>query len=78
MERSYPWGEPRDDDFYDDDCGDYVDCWNCGGEGFSSHDCGEDTCCCLHPEDNVVCDVCEGKGGWPRPITTDTSGAATK
>ena len=39
-------------------------CWNCGGEGFSSHDCGEDTCCCIDPEDNVVCDVCGGKGGW--------------
>lgn len=46
------------------DDGDYVDCWNCGGSGKSHHDCGEDTCCCLHPIDNVPCDICDGKGGW--------------
>lgn len=40
------------------------DCWQCGGEGFVDHDCGEDTCCCLYPEDNVECDTCEGNGGW--------------
>jgi hypothetical protein len=39
-------------------------CWNCGGEGLSHHDCGEDCCCCLYPEDNVRCDVCDGEGGW--------------
>lgn len=40
------------------------ECWNCSGEGASSHDCGEDVCCCLYPEDNVRCDVCLGKGGY--------------
>ena len=30
----------------------WVDCWQCGGEGWFGHDCGEDTCCCLDPEDN--------------------------
>lgn len=44
--------------------GEWIDCWNCGGEGYSYHDCGEDVCCCLDPEDNVVCDICHGKGGW--------------
>lgn len=43
---------------------DYVDCYNCGGTGKSHHDCGDDTCFCLHPVDNVPCDICEGKGGW--------------
>ena len=38
------------------------ECWNCGGEGFSSHDCGEDTCCCADPEPNVRCHVCNGEG----------------
>lgn len=50
-----------------DDCGaekEWRDCYNCGGEGFSYHDCGEDCCCCLDPEDNVTCDICEGAGGW--------------
>lgn len=42
----------------------WADCWNCGGEGFSHHDCGEDCCCCLNPEDNVLCDICEGAGGF--------------
>ena len=41
-----------------------VDCWQCGGEGFSHHDCGEDCCACLYPEDNVRCDICYGKGGY--------------
>jgi hypothetical protein len=39
------------------------ECDNCGGEGVSGHECGEDTCCCLDPEDNVTCDWCMGKGG---------------
>lgn len=47
-----------------DDEKEWVDCWNCGGEGMSDHDCGEDCCCCLNPEDNVPCDVCDAAGGW--------------
>jgi len=43
---------------YDDE----PECWNCAGTGFTHHDCGEDTCCCLDPEDNVRCDTCEGRG----------------
>lgn len=43
---------------------DRVDCWDCGGEGVSGHDCGEDCCPCLDPEENVVCETCNGKGGW--------------
>lgn len=43
---------------------DWRTCWDCGGEMFSYHDCGEDTCCCLYPEDNVPCDTCDGEGGW--------------
>lgn len=45
--------------------GDWIDCTNCN-DGFTHHSCGEDTCCCLYPEDNVVCDICRGKGGWNR------------
>lgn len=47
-------------------------CPNCGheayertcdcNEGYSYHDCGEDVCCCLYPNDNVKCDECEGRG----------------
>ncbi|MGH8697726.1 MAG: hypothetical protein ACREVS_14680 [Burkholderiales bacterium] len=40
------------------------ECWSCGGEGVNDHDCGEDSCCCLYPEDNVRCDVCLGAGGF--------------
>lgn len=44
----------------------YVDCWNCGGTGYTGHDCGEDCCCCADPEDNVICEICDGEGGWDR------------
>jgi len=30
-------------------------------DGYSGHDCGEDTCCCLYPEDNIRCQHCNGK-----------------
>jgi hypothetical protein len=43
---------------------DIYECWNCGGEGYSEHDCLDDTCCCLHPYNNVRCDICRGKGSY--------------
>lgn len=48
-------------------CGAYLElisCWQCMGEG-GFHDCGEDCCCCLDPELNETCDVCEGDGEYP-------------
>jgi hypothetical protein len=38
-------------------------CYACGGEG-CYHDCGEDTCCCLYPEDDDMyeCEECRGTG----------------
>lgn len=42
---------------------DWVECDYCGGSGVDGHDCGEDVCCCLNPEDNLVCQFCGGKGG---------------
>lgn len=33
-------------------------------DGFSHHDCGEDSCCCLEPYNNIECDNCKGNGGW--------------
>lgn len=47
----------------------WCECWSCGGEGYSGHDCGEDCCVCLIAEDNVRCDICNGKGGWWRCYT---------
>lgn len=49
----------------------WTECWNCGGEGFTHHDCGEDTCCCLEPEDNVICDTCMGMCGWQPETESD-------
>ena len=40
------------------------ECETCGGDGSGGHDCGEDTCCCLYPVDNVPCSICAGEGGW--------------
>ena len=54
-----PWGE----ELACARCGGSVEsvaCYYCGGAGFSHHDCGEDTCACLHPEDNVTCAECGG------------------
>lgn len=47
-------------------CGSGLDWQDCGAceDGYSYHDCGEDCCCCLDPEPNVTCDLCEGDGGW--------------
>jgi hypothetical protein len=37
-------------------------CWSCMGAG-GFHNCGEDTCCCLDPEElDDVCEECEGAG----------------
>src|SRR5262245_43591815 len=39
-----------------------VECPTCEGEGVVGHDCGEDCCPCLDPEDNVPCGTCGGEG----------------
>ena len=39
-------------------------CDQCDGEGVFGHDCGEDVCCCLDPEENEPCALCGGEGGW--------------
>ena len=41
----------------------WVICEQCE-DGYSYHECGEDTCSCLNPEPNVICDTCGGKGYW--------------
>jgi len=48
----------------------WIECWQCSGECYSHHDCGEDTCCCADPQPNVMCDICGGEGGWygPEPL----------
>lgn len=56
------WYEPPDDDGPE-----RIDCWDCGGEGVTHHDCGEDTCHCLNPEDNVTCETCGGRGTLDPP-----------
>jgi hypothetical protein len=61
-------GDPIPDDYFYE-FSEWVDCWNCGGSGFSHHDCGDDCCCCADPGDNVECDICDGVGGWDRKPT---------
>jgi len=48
-----------------DECEDleFEECPNCD-EGYSHHDCGEDTCCCIDTSNNVECDECNGKGNF--------------
>jgi len=78
-----------EDDYPDDQfcplCGGLMGwerCWQCHGAG-GFHDCGEDCCPCLDPEDdlNEKCDVCGGEGGYyvcgrPHPEKTDAGPAA--
>jgi hypothetical protein len=63
-----------DDEDYEPDF-DLESCARCGSslswehcdrcdDGYDGHECGDDCCACLHPEENVICDVCNGKGGW--------------
>jgi hypothetical protein len=44
------------------------ECEQCGGVGVYGHDCGEDCCCCLDPEDNETCDICGGTGSFKHCI----------
>ena len=65
--QSFPPSDGREWDCQCARCGSsvcYWDCDSCGGDGYGYHDCGDDTCCCLHPEDNIVCGICDGHGGW--------------
>ncbi len=39
-------------------------CFDCGGEGVNGHECGDDCCCCADPEENMLCETCQGKGHW--------------
>lgn len=53
-------------------CGSSVDierCEHCE-DGFDGHECGEDTCVCLYPEDNVPCQYCRGTGRWARCMSS--------
>lgn len=53
-------------------CGSSCDYQRCGDceDGLSGHDCGEDCCCCLYPEDNVTCETCDGTGVWHRCLSS--------
>lgn len=48
----------------------WIECENCGGDGFTEHDCFEDTCCCEDPEDET-CSACNGRGGFYRELPDD-------
>ena len=69
-------GPPNDGREWDCQCArcgssvDWQECEYCE-DGYSHHDCGEDCCCCEFPEPNVVCDVCKGKAGWPRCMSSE-------
>jgi hypothetical protein len=53
-------------------CGSSMDCERCDHceDGYDGHDCGEDCCACLYPEDNVPCQHCDGTGVWRRCLSS--------
>jgi hypothetical protein len=68
-------GERPPDEMYASDLELDVQCARCGSsvdaqrceyceDGFDGHDCGEDTCMCRYPEDNVPCQYCGATGVW--------------
>ena len=63
MTPSGPLSDPGDDRDEEPD-GEWEECDECGGEGVAGHDCGEDTCACANPQENVRCQTCNGEGGW--------------
>lgn len=61
--------DPDPFDFYDQ-----IECWQCGGDGFVAA-CFEEYAC-IDPEGGCDycmrrCDICKGKGGWPRIEPSD-------
>lgn len=59
----------------------WVECWQCGGDGFVSS-CFEEFAC-IDPDEGCEdcqrkCDVCEGGGGWDRPDEDDEEPALEK
>lgn len=60
-----------DDTCHDDACCDICgcvlaleSCWSCLGDG-GFHNCGEDTCACLDPDElDEVCEECDGEGEY--------------
>ena len=53
-------------------CGSSVDTESCDQceDGLDGHACGDDTCCCLDPEANVLCQYCRGTGVWHRCMSS--------
>jgi hypothetical protein len=68
---------PSDGRDWDAQCGrcgsslTFESCGHCLGDGLAGHDCGEDTCCCLEPVENVPCEICGGVGGFPLCISSE-------
>ena len=49
----------------------WQECDVCRGDGVSGHECGDDTCGCLWPEENRPCPKCDGDGGWDDGLAQD-------
>lgn len=39
-------------------------------DGYDGHDCGEDCCACLCPDENVRCQYCDGTGVWHHCVSS--------
>ena len=53
-----------------------TECWDCGGQG-GFHDCGEDCCACVNPEEVTEdCVTCGGHGFIRCPACREAAHAA--
>jgi hypothetical protein len=56
-----------DQDHYDDYIDDWIECWDCGGDGYYDDECEcesiADQCFCETPTPRQ-CRTCKGEGGW--------------
>ena len=78
MSQTWIGQHPNDGREYDCQCARcgsslmFDECESCGGEGTAGHDCGEDCCACLHPEENIDCDYCNGEGHYPHCLSASS------
>ncbi len=58
----------------------FKECWMCKGARHIEHDCGDYKCRCINHENDIICPICDGEGGWylDDPTSIDKEMIGTK